>query len=117
MENVAVVMGEVGDWERVGVRLGVPHSKQQELGEYFVNTDPDASWEKIATTLYIEGEEKGVAGIMARKYLPKRMQTSSLPKICHVNIDAHTHTLAYCLVILYCVCGYCITHVYHHPLA
>ena len=60
MENVREVMVEVGNWVEVGSSLGVPHSKQQEIseqsstkrekslamGDYWVNTDPGASWER-----------------------------------------------------------------------
>ena len=94
MENVAEVMGEVGDWEGVargdGFRHGldVPNSKLQEtkqqssserdksrtVGEYWVNTDPNASWIKLARVLYEAGEERAAA--MAKQYLPKGMHTS-----------------------------------------
>ena len=75
MENVREVMAEVGNWWIVGSLLGVPVSKQQEikqqssterekrlaLGDYWVNTDPDASWEKLAMALYREREERALA--------------------------------------------------------
>ena len=64
VENVREVMAEVG--ESVGTGLHVPYSKRQEikqqpstereknleLGDYWVNTDPNASWEKLARALY-----------------------------------------------------------------
>ena len=85
MENVREVMAEVGNWEKVGTGLGVPHSKVQEisqqssterekslvLGDYWVNTAPDASWEKLATELYQRGEEKAAA--VMKQYLPQGM--------------------------------------------
>ena len=85
-------MCEVGHWEGVAkgdaflrLGLGVPNSKLQEirqqpaterekchlLGEYWVNTDPGASWKKLAVALYEEGEERAAA--MTKQYLPKGM--------------------------------------------
>ena len=88
VENVTKVMGEVGDWERVGYELGVPDSKLQEIkqqsytkrdssrlaGEYWVNTDPDASWRRLANVLYKEEEDSAL--LMVKQYLPKGMCTS-----------------------------------------
>ena len=85
MENVREVMAEVGNWVRVGSSLGVPLSKLQEisqqssterekslaLGDYWVNTDPDASWEKLARALYQCGEGKPAA--VMKQYLPQGM--------------------------------------------
>ena len=85
VENVTEVMGKVGDWERVGSRLDVPHSKLQEinqvstserekshsLGRYWVTTAPGASWEVLGDALYQEGEETVLA--MVKQYLPKGM--------------------------------------------
>ena len=87
MENVREVMAEVGNWRRLGgvLNLGVPDSKLDEisqqssterekslaLGDYWVNTAPDASWEKLARELYKEGEEKAAA--VAKQYLPLGM--------------------------------------------
>ena len=87
MENVREVMAEVGNWERVAsggiIRrgLGVPLSKRQEikqqssterekslaLGDYWVNTDPHASWESLARVLYRRGEERALA--VTKQYL------------------------------------------------
>jgi len=75
----------VKDWKWVVVGLGVPHSKQDKiegqsstdgekgrvLGAYWVNTDPGASWKKLAVALYEEGEERAAA--MTKQYLPKGM--------------------------------------------
>ena len=89
MENVREVMAEVvGDWEEVGSWLDVPDSKQLEimqqlsteretclaLGDYWVNTDPDASWEKLAMVLYWEGEERALA--VTKQYLQQGMCSS-----------------------------------------
>ena len=85
MENVREVMAEVGDWVRVGSHVGVPPSKLLEIreqssterekrlavGDYWVNTDPDASWEKLALVLYQQGEEKAAA--VAKQYLQQGM--------------------------------------------
>ena len=78
---------EVGDWEVVGSSLGVPHSKQLEiikqlptergkslaLGDYWVNTVPDASWERLASVLYYSGEERALA--VTKQYLQQGMCT------------------------------------------
>ena len=75
VENVREVMAEVGNWEEVGSWLDVPRSKRQEisqqssterekclaLGDYWFNTEPHASWEKLARSLYQEGEERAIA--------------------------------------------------------
>ena len=85
MENVREVMAEVTDWWRVGGWLGVPYSKRQEimqqssakrekslaLGDYWVNTDPDVSWERLARKLYQEGEERAAA--VTKQYLQQGM--------------------------------------------
>ena len=94
MENVAEVMGVVGDWERVArgdhidqltSGLYIPDSKVQEIkqqsssekekshavGGYWVNTHPDPSWETLARVLYEEGEERALA--KTKQYLPKGM--------------------------------------------
>ena len=84
MENVREVMAEVGDWEEVGNWLGVPDSKQEEisqqsstemekclaLGDYWVNTAPDASWERLARALYRSGEERAHA--VMKQYLQQQ---------------------------------------------
>ena len=88
MENVREVMAEVGDWWMVGDWLNVPDSKLQEisqqssterekslaLGDYWVNTDPRASWEKLAWALYKIGEERALG--VAKQYLQQGMCSS-----------------------------------------
>ena len=73
VENVREVMAEVGNWEKV--RWLVHDSKQQEikqqssterekslaLGDYWVNTNPNASWERLAMKLYQKREERALA--------------------------------------------------------
>ena len=80
MANVREVMAEVGNWVEVGRWLDVPLSKLVEimqhssterekclaLGDYWVNTDPDVSWEKFARGLYQE-EERALA--VMKQYL------------------------------------------------
>ena len=81
-------MAEVGNWEEVGDRLGVPDSKLQEirqqlsterekclaLGDYWVNTDPGASWEELARVLYQREEERALA--VMKQYLQQGMCSS-----------------------------------------
>ena len=88
MENVREVMVEVENLVSVGSSLGVPLSRQEEikqqssterqkslaLGEYWVNTDPDASWEKLARVLYQWGEERAAA--VMKQYLQQGMSSS-----------------------------------------
>ena len=83
------VMAEVGDWRSVGIGLGVPPSKRLEisqqssterekslaLGDYWVNTDPNASWEKLARVLYQEREHRAVA--VTKQYLQQQGMCSS----------------------------------------
>jgi len=98
VENVMEVMGEVRDWEGVarGNRmftqgseysfgLIIPDSKLQEIkqqsytkrdrshlaGEYWVNTDPCASWLVLGHALYKCREETALS--MVKQYLPKGM--------------------------------------------
>ena len=89
MENVREVMAEVGNWRSVGIWLDVPGSKWEEisqqssterekslaLGEYWVNTDPDASWEKLARALYYHGEHRALA--VTKQYLQQQGMCSS----------------------------------------
>ena len=89
MENVREVMAEVGDWWRVGRVLSVPLSKRQEikqqsstererclaLGDYWVNSAPDASWEKLARELYHKREERALA--VMKQHLQQQGMCSS----------------------------------------
>ena len=94
VENVTEVMGVVESWKKVAKGslntsgLRIPDFKIQEikqqsstkkdrshsLGRYWVYTDPDASWVKLAHVLYEEEEEKAL--VMVKKYLPKGMFVS-----------------------------------------
>ena len=72
----------------MGFVLGVPPSKREEisqqsstkrekslaLGEYWVNTAPNASWERLAMVLYEEGEERAAA--VTKQYLQQGMCSS-----------------------------------------
>ena len=85
MENVTEVMGEVKDWKKVGGFFGleIPQFKllsikQQSsterekscaLGKYWVKTDPEASWEKLARELH--GCEEEEAATMATQYFAR----------------------------------------------
>ena len=86
MENVREVMAEVvGNWRNVGESLGVPYSKREKsnfqpstererslaMGDYWVNTDPDASWERFAMVLYQDGEERALK--VTKRYLQQGM--------------------------------------------
>ena len=89
MENVREVMAKVGDLVSVGIGLGVPGSKLLEisqqssterkkslaLGDYWVNTAPDASWERLAVVLYQEREERAAA--VMKQYLQQQGVCSS----------------------------------------
>ena len=84
VENVREVMAEVGDMDGVGLSLGVPDSKRQEiiqqlstkgekclaLVDYWVNTVPGASWERLASGLYQFGEERALA--LMKRYLQQQ---------------------------------------------
>ena len=91
MENVREVMAEVVNWESVGIWLGVPDSKRLKirqqlsterqkslaLGDYWVSTDPDASWKKLARALYCRypgGEERPLG--VVKQYLQQGMCNS-----------------------------------------
>ena len=81
VENVSEVMAKVGNGVRVASWLGVPDFKQQEisqqsstererclaLGEYWVNTTPDASWEKLTRVLYQWREKRALS--VTKQYL------------------------------------------------
>ena len=79
MDSVLEVMGKVQKWWVVGGWLGVPDSKLDEIEEqsmeqglaltrYWINTDPDPSWEKLGRALYDSGEER--AATVMKQYLP-----------------------------------------------
>ena len=81
VENMREVMAEVEDWWLLGASLGIPCPKQQEikqqssterekclaLGDYWINTDPDGSWEELARVLYLRREERALA--VTKQYL------------------------------------------------
>ena len=108
VEKVMEVMGEVGMWVGVGIFLGVPLHKRNEIqqqssteteksravGEYWVQYVPHASWEGLSTALYRWGKER--AAVMAKQYLPKGMCISLPPQrvygVC-ILMDAHQYSL------------------------
>ena len=89
MENVREVMAEVGDWWGVGRWLDVPFTMRQEmeqqsstekekcltLGDYWVNTAPGSSWERLAWVLYQKREERALA--VTKRYLQQQGMCSS----------------------------------------
>ena len=88
LTNVREMITEVGNWVNVGGGLGVALSKLQEinqqssterekslaLGDYWVNTDPEASWERLAMVLYLREEERALA--VTKQYLQQGMCSS-----------------------------------------
>ena len=72
----------------LGRGLGIPDSKLREisqqsstererslaLGDYWVNTAPDASWEELARELYQEEEERALE--VTKQYLQQGMCSS-----------------------------------------
>ena len=80
----------VGDWEEMGGLLDVPEPKLHEINQqsssdelkchtlcdYWVSTDPDASWGKLARALYENGEERAAA--VAKTFLPKGIYNDHL---------------------------------------
>jgi len=95
VENVTEVLGEVGNWENVAQRnrgdpfgLEISDSKLQEIkqqsyterdrshlaAEYWVNTNPRASWLVLSRALYDWGEETALSKV--KQYLPKGMWIS-----------------------------------------
>lgn len=92
VETVTVVMRELEHWERVArgrspftFCFRIPRSKLREikqqasserdnsyaLGGYWVNTDPNASWKKLAHILYEEEVQR--AALRVKQYLPEGM--------------------------------------------
>ena len=84
VDSVLEVMEKVQNWKEVGgiFGLGIPDSKLDEiekqsstevekshrLGQYWVNTHPNPSWEELGSVLYTMGEE--TAAMMVKQYLP-----------------------------------------------
>ena len=86
------VMKEVSDWRSVArsLHVGVPHPVVQRIEdqytterekscaarEWWVNTDPSASWMNLALALYYEGEYGAVEKVS--QYLPKGTHMESV---------------------------------------
>ena len=131
MENVREVMAEVGDWWMVGISLYVPHSKQQEisqqsstkrekslaLGDYWVNTDTDASWERLAWVLYQRGEDRAAA--VTKQFL-QQGECTQLPvmkvpvKILVQCISPASHQIVF--IQTQGVCDHMYMYVDHYSL-
>ena len=133
MENVREVMAEVWNWVSVAIRLDVPPSKQQEinqqlsterekclaLGDYWVNTDPEASWEKLAMALYQRREDRAVA--VTKQYLQQQQgECSQLPvvkvpvKILVQCISPTSHQIVF--IQTQGVCDHMYMYVDHYSL-
>ena len=133
MENVREVMAEVGNWESVGSELDVPPPKRQEinqqsstvrdkslaLGDYWVNTDPDASCEKLARVLYRWGEERAAA--VMKQYLQQQQGVcTQLPvmkvpvKILVQCISPASHQIVF--IQTQGVCDHMYMYVDHYSL-
>jgi len=75
---VAVVMDEINDLQRVTYLLGVPEhmvdhlsgrEKKHAVGNYYLQTHRDASWEHLTLRLYVTKEYSAVE--KAKQHLPK----------------------------------------------
>ena len=73
-------MDEIKDLERVRSLLGVPEhmvdypserEQKHAVGNYYLQTDPDASWEDLTGSLYLAEEYSAVE--KAKQHLPKGM--------------------------------------------
>ena len=126
-------MAEVGDCEWVGNDLYVPDSKRQEisqqssterekclaLGDYWVNTAPGASWEKLARELYRSGEERALA--VTKQYLQQQQgECTQLPvmkvpvKILVQCISPASHQIVF--IQTQGVCDHMYMYVDHYSL-
>ena len=102
MENVREVMAEVGNWWGVGGELDVAlyklleikqqssteREKRLALGDYWVNTVPEASWEKLAMVLYRWGEERALA--VTKQYLQQQQGECSQLSVMKVPVKSCT---------------------------
>ena len=85
MKNVREVMAKVGNLKWVGIELSVPvqkiekisqqsstgREKRLALGDYWIKTGPNASWERLAIKSYQCGEKRALA--VMKQYLPQGM--------------------------------------------
>lgn len=67
MDRVGRVMKKVKDCVSVGASLDVPRSKRHATREYWLQTLPDASWERLAGVLYYWEEERALKAV--KEYL------------------------------------------------
>ena len=93
----------VGHWVSVGRWLCVPLSKLQEinqqssterekslaLGDYWVNTAPEASWEKLGVVLYRKGEERALA--VTKQYLQQQQGEYTQLPVMKVPVKILVH--------------------------
>ena len=75
---MAAIMDEIKDLQGVRSLLGVPdhmvdhlseREKKHAVGNYYLQTIPDASWEHLAMSLYVTEEYSAVE--KAKQHLPK----------------------------------------------
>ena len=80
LDSVAAVMEVIKDLEEVRLLLGVPEhlvdhlserEKKRAVGNYYLHTHPDASWEQLTRKLYCAGQYNAVE--KAKQHLPKGM--------------------------------------------
>ena len=100
----------------MGDLLGVPYSKRLEimqqssterekslaLGDYWVNTAPDASWEVLARGLYHYGEERALA--VMKQYL----QQQGMSVFSCLVFPTTSFTLVSAAIVLKLIHEYCL---------
>ena len=85
-DSVTAVMEEVKEWQRVSFELLIPDhilnqqglsegGKKDVIGNYYLQTHPNASMEHLARELYLAGEYNAVE--KAKRYLPRGVCTHS----------------------------------------
>ena len=79
---MAAIMDEIKDWRKLGMGLVPLHvvddhhyptvrEKKHAVGNYYLQTHPDASWEDLTFNLYVT--EEYIAVEKAKQHLPKGM--------------------------------------------
>lgn len=93
-DSVTAVMEEVKEWQRVSFELLIPdhilnqqdvseRGKKDVIGNYYLQTHPNASMEHLARELYLAGEYSAVE--KAKRYLPRGVCMHTM-----YIIDTHT---------------------------
>lgn len=89
-DSVTAVMEEVKEWQRVSFELLIPdhilnqqdlseRGKKGVIGNYYLQTHPNASMEHLARELYLAGEYSAVE--KAKKYLPRGVCTHTYTRM------------------------------------